>query len=160
MVTFWTIVVHCTFWQHFFLFTFTWQLDVVTVSSQGKDSTLHTVLSTSFKRKLFYFFLGLTVFHRLYLKTPYCKSKHNNEDLWCFYWWFLWFLAVSQDISTYTTWTLQYDCNYFSFLAKTLQCVRKWRKEHFSVRMICKYCLQNYVFIRIMLFLVNSCTYL
>lgn len=97
-------------------------------------STLYTVLSISFKWQLFYFFFfffkGLTVFHRLYLQTPYCKSKHNNEDLWCFYWWFLWFLAVSQDISTYTLRTLQYDCNYFSFLAKTLgQYYSVWEME-------------------------------
>lgn len=100
-------------------------------------STLHTVLSTSFRWELFclfFFFLGSTVFHRLYLQTPYCKSKHNNEDLWCFYWWFLWFLAVSQDISTCTTWTLQYDCNYFSFLAKTLgQYYSVWANEEKNI---------------------------
>lgn len=48
----------------------------------------------------------------------------------------------------------------FSQNIRTIFLCKQMEEIHFSVRMICKYCLQNYVFIRTTLFLVNSCIYL
>lgn len=48
----------------------------------------------------------------------------------------------------------------FSQKSRTVFLMYTQRKYHFNVRVICKYGLQNDVFIRTTVFLVNCCTYL